>query len=179
MLVCLGIFYSIYRCQANGDFLFTVMLPVPKTDAVRSKYLFSCTIQLIAWVLAAVCTVIRIFTLDALPAYQEPFLMPANLAYLAYTVLIYAAFNFLFLRAYFVGMYQTKAPFASFLVVSALIVAAAEGLQRLGVLPFLRSTLRQALLPQAAMLCAALAIYILLTVSSYRSAVRAFLPRDI
>ena len=145
---------------------------------MRSKYLFSCTIQFAAWLLAAVCTAIRILSLERFPAYQNTFLMPANLAYLAYMLLIFAAFNSLFLNGYFVGLYKTGSPFFSFLVVSTVLVAAAEVLQRLPSLVFLRGTQRNALLIQGAMFCVALVIYVLLTVSSYRKSVRVFLPRD-
>ena len=47
--VCLGIFQSFQSGRENNDILYTVLLPVRKSDAVKAKFLSVCFIELAAF----------------------------------------------------------------------------------------------------------------------------------
>ena len=61
--VCFGVFHSFQNAREANDTLYTVLLPVKKTDCVSAKYVFTCFIQLIgygtgflrAWWLRCIC----------------------------------------------------------------------------------------------------------------------------
>ena len=80
--VCFGVFQSVQSGRENNDILYTVLLPVSKTDAVKAKYRFTVMIQMIAFALSTVLTLLRmIFMTKAGPYLTNP-MMNANQAYL-------------------------------------------------------------------------------------------------
>ena len=56
--VCMGIFYSFQFSRESNDPLFTVLLPVAKTDAVRAKFLFVLVVQGLSFLLMTICTLV-------------------------------------------------------------------------------------------------------------------------
>ena len=90
--VCLGIFQSFQTVRENNDVLYTVLLPVEKADAVRAKYIFVCFIEILAWLLMAVLTALRMTVLSGAGPYVSNPLMDANLVYLAWAAVVFALF---------------------------------------------------------------------------------------
>ena len=80
--ICLGIFYSFQLGRENNDILFTVLLPVEKSDAVRAKYLFTVFIQAAGFVLAFILTIIRLAALSKAPVYMTNPMMNAPTIFL-------------------------------------------------------------------------------------------------
>ena len=114
---CLGLFQSYQSSREANDILYSVLLPVAKRDVVKAKYLVAAVLEMAMFVLCAVCTIIRMAFLSDAGVYEANALMAANLVYLAFILLIFAAFNFFFIGGFFKTAYGVGKPFIVFIVV--------------------------------------------------------------
>ena len=64
-----------------------MLLPVSKTDAVKAKYKFTVLIQMIAFAISAVITILRMLFMTQVQPYIANPMMNANQAFLAYMLL--------------------------------------------------------------------------------------------
>ena len=142
--VCLGLFQSFQNGRETNDVLYTALLPVRKSDTVRAKYVFTCFIELCAFALACVLTALRMTVMRNFPPYVNNALASANLVFLAFTLLVYAAFNTVFLHGFFKTAYKTLRPFVTFAITTLVLVAVAETLWHIPPLAFLNETYRPA-----------------------------------
>ena len=126
--LCLGIFYSFQFGREANDVLYTALLPCRKGDVVRAKYAFVCLIQGTGWALSAVLTAVRMTVLSGAEVYINNQMLAATPAYLGCLLLIFSAFNGIFLGGFFKNAYRLGAPFLGFAVTAFVIVAAAEAL---------------------------------------------------
>ena len=108
--VCLGIFQSFQLARETGDILYTALLPVRKRDVPRAKLLSVSFFQLISVLLASVFTVIRLCFMSALPPYADNPLMPACPTLIAFMLIVYAEFNYIFVRGFIRTAYRLGAP---------------------------------------------------------------------
>lgn len=175
--VCLGIFQSFQTIRENNDVLYTVLLPVEKADAVRAKYIVVCFLEMIAWLLMAALTAVRMTALSGAAPYVSNPLMDANLVYLAYAALVFALFNIVFLGGFFRTGYKFGKPFVIFIVAAMLVVMLAEILHHIPGLDFLNGS--NDLGVQAVILAAGLAVYALTTWLSCRRSIRIFETLDL
>lgn len=126
--VCLGIFGSFQSAREAGDIFYTNMLPVAKKDVVKSKYIFTVAIQMISWILMFVLTLLRMsFLADVVP-YSINTLMNANFAYLGWNLIIFAAFNTIFLGNFFKTAYKLGIPFVLFGIATVIVLFLGEAL---------------------------------------------------
>jgi len=175
--LCFGIFQTFQNAREANDILYTVLLPIEKGDAVRAKYACVCFIQGIGFAAMAILTAIRmIFLGDAAP-YVNNAMMNANLVFLGYAALVFALFNGVFVGPFFRTAYKFGKPFITFIVLSFLLIAAAETLHHIPGLTFLNGTERLGI--QGLILGASLAVYVLTTVLSCRRAVKVFEEIDL
>lgn len=128
---CLGMFQSYQASREANDIMYSVLLPVAKRDVVKAKYLAAAVLQIAMFVLCAVCTVIRMVFLSGAGVYEANALMAANLVYLAFILVIFAAFNFIFIGGFFKTAYGVGKPFIVFIIVNFVIIAIAEALHHL------------------------------------------------
>ena len=175
--VCLGIFQSFQNARETNDILYTVLLPVEKADAVRAKYVFVCFIQIIAWVLMAALTVLRMTVLGNAGPYVTNPMMNANPVYLGWCALVFTNFNVLYLGGFFRTGYKFGKPFVLFASLSGILVIAGEVLHHIPGLEFLNGTDRLGV--QAVFMLVCLAVYILGTLLSCRGAIRSFEKIDL
>ena len=98
-------FQSYQRNREDHDILYSVLLPVKKTDVVKAKYGAAVILQMIAFTLCAACTVVRMAFLSESKVYTANILMGANPVFLAFALLIFAAFNVLFIGGFFKTIY--------------------------------------------------------------------------
>lgn len=129
--VCFGIFQSYQFGREDNDTLYTVLLPVRKSDAVKSKYAAAVAVQMTAFAMFAGFTCIRMVFLSDTVAYQTNVLMSANLIFLAFVLLIFAAFNCVFIGGFFKTAYGFGKPFICFIAVCFAIIGLAETLHHL------------------------------------------------
>ena len=128
---CLGVFQSYQNSREANDILYSVLLPVSKRDVVKGKYLAAVVLQMVAFLLCAACTIVRMVLLSDAAVYKANALMAANLVYLAFVLLIFAAFNFFFIGGFFKTSYGVGKPFIVFIVVNFVVIGIAEALHHL------------------------------------------------
>ena len=135
--ICFGIFHSFQNSREANDTVFSVLLPIRKSDFVRAKFAFTALIQLAGFVLSAVLTVVRMTALSGFTPYLTNKLLNATPYYLAFVLLIFAAFNVFFLGGFFKTGYKFGLPFLLFIIASFVLIAIAETLPHLPELEFL------------------------------------------
>ena len=171
--ICLGIFYTYQQVRECDDITYTVMLPVRKKDVVSAKYLFVLLIELIAFVLCALLTIIRMkFLGNAAPYVTNP-LMNANAAYLGYLLAVFASFNGIFLAGFFKTAYKIGKPFILFCVVGSIIIFMGEVLHHIPGLESLNDPANLSI-PQVVILLIGIAMFKLCTWFFYQKAVKDF-----
>lgn len=171
--ICLGIFYTYQQVREYDDITYTVMLPVRKKDVVSAKYLFVLLIELIAFVLCTLLTIIRMkFLGNAAPYVTNP-LMNANAAYLGYLLAVFASFNGIFLAGFFKTAYKIGKPFILFCVVGSIIIFMGEVLHHIPGLESLNDPANLSI-PQVVILLIGIAMFKLCTWFFYQKALKDF-----
>ncbi len=177
--VCFGVFHSFQNAREANDVLFTVLLPVRKRDFVCAKYAFSCCIQLLGFAIMAALTALRMTALAGGKAYVSNALMNPSPLFLAFVLLIFAAFNVFFLGGFFRTAYKLGIPFLCFGVATLVLIAVGEALHFLPGLGFLNAPAGARLGLQFALLGAAAAVYALATFASCRVSMARFEKLDL
>ena len=171
--ICLGIFYTYQQVREYDDITYTVMLPVRKKDVVSAKYLFVLLIELIAFVLCALLTIIRMKFLGNAAPYVTNQLMNANATYLGYLLAVFASFNGIFLAGFFKTAYKIGKPFILFCVAESIIIFMGEVLHHIPGLESLNDPANLSIL-QVAILAIGITVFMLCTWFSYQKAVKDF-----
>ena len=170
--VCLGLFQSFQSAREAGDILYTAMLPVSKVTVVSAKFLFSVTIELIAFSLMAVLTGLRMAFLSDAQVYLQNSLLNANLAFLGWVLMLFAVFNGLFIGGFFRTAYKIGIPFLSFGIVAAVVVTLSEAL---GFFPGMAGLKSTGFAPvQLVILAIGIGLYLAITAVSYFRSVANF-----
>ena len=164
--ICFGIFQSYQLGREDNDILYTVLLPVKKSDAVRAKYAAAVMLQLTAFILFAAFTCIRMAYLSNAGAYVSNPLMAANLVFLAFVLLIFAAFNVIFIGGFFKTAYRYGKPFILFIAAAFALIAIAETLHHLPGMGWINALDFSSFSRQLIILFAAAILYISATVVS-------------
>ena len=172
--ICLGIFYSFQLGRENNDILFTVLLPVEKSDAVRAKYLFTVFIQTAGFVLAFILTIIRMTALSAAPVYTTNPMMNANPAYLGWMLIVFTLFNTVFLGGFFKTAFNFGKPFVLFCIISFVWIAIVEALHHIPGLVWLNDTDALTDGRHWLILIVCLVIYVLVTWLSCKKSIKRF-----
>ena len=172
--ICFGIFHSFQHARESNDTLYTVLLPVRKKDFVRAKYMFTCMIQLAGFLLCAVLTAVRMSVLAQARPYVGNALMNATPLFLAFVLLIFAAFNVFFVGGFFRSGYRIGIPFLSFGIACLVLIGAAETTPHLPGMEFFHTPSGERLGLQFAILASSAAVYIILTLVSCRKSEKRF-----
>ena len=170
--ICFGIFQTFQNGRETNDVLYSALLPIDKKDVVKARYIFVCLIQTTAFILMAGLTALRIAVFADAAPYVNNAMMNANPVFLAWTLLIYALFNALFVGPFYKTAYKFGKPFVSFIVVSMLVICFAEVLHHIPGFTFLNTLDRLPL--QCLLMLFALVIFVLATILSCRTAQRHF-----
>ncbi len=176
---CLGIFQSFQAAREANDITYTALLPVAKSDVVRAKYVFCICIELIYFVITTVVTLIRMTALADAPIYQSNALMPANLVYLGFVLLIFGCFNDVFVCGFFKTAFKFGKPFVTFIVVAFIIVGIGETLVHIPFLTALATLGFEHFGTQLAFLAFGCVAYALLTALSMKKAIGNFEKIDL
>ena len=171
--ICLGIFHTYQQIREYDDVTYTVMLPVKKRDIVTAKYLFVLFIELTAFILCTLLTITRMKILGTAVPYATNQLMNANMAYLGYTMIVFAVFNSIFLAGFFKTTYKIGKPFFIFCVVSFIIIIMGEILHHIPDLESLNNPSNLSM-PQVVIFAIGIVVFMLCTWLSYQKAVKDF-----
>lgn len=177
--ICMGIFYSYQTIRENNDILYSVLLPVNKTDAVKAKFASAVILQLTAFALFGLFTLVRIMFMADAAVYTKNVLMNANFVFLAFVLVIFTAFNTVFIGGFFKTSYAYGKPFIVFTVVNFIIIAVAETLHHIPPLHWLNVCGAEYILKQIIILLAAVAVYITATVAAMKKSQKRFDNTDI
>lgn len=138
--VCFGLFQSFQNACLNNDILYTVLLPVKKTDAVKAKYGFAVFIQMVSFLIMLLLTILRMTMFTEAAVYTNNAMMNANQFFLGGILLIFALFNLLFINGFFKTAYKYGKPFLLFSIAAFIIVTLAETLHHIPGMEFLNKT---------------------------------------
>ena len=177
--VCLGIFQGYQLNRDSNDILYSVLLPVSKSEVVRGKYLSVVVLQMAAFFLCVICTLVRMIKLTNALVYETNVLMPANFVYLAFVLMIFACFNAVFLGGFFKTAYDIGKPFILFIVVNFIIIAVAEALHYMPGLGWTNALDFSFLGKQVISLIVAIFIYVATTIISCRKSCLRFQKIDL
>ena len=176
--ICLGIFYTYQQIREYDDITYTVMLPVKKKDVVTAKYLFVLFIEFIAFILCALITIIRMSSLGNAAPYVTNPLMNANAAYLGYVMIVFAAFNSIFLGGFFKTAYQIGRPFILFCLAGFIIITVGEALHHIPSLESLNDP-SYVSIPQVVIFVIGVTMFLLCTWLSYQKSIKNFEKIDL
>ena len=172
--VCFGVFQSFQNGCLNNDILYTVLLPIKKTDAVKAKYGFTMMIQLISFVMMVALTMLRMTVLADAAPYVHNAMMNANPFFLAGNLLVFALFNWLFVGGFFKTAYKYGKPFLLFSVASFLFIILAETLHHIPGLEFLNNTHGMGDARQWLILVISILVYVSVSILSCRISIKRF-----
>ena len=177
--VCLGIFKSFQTGRETNDILYTVLLPIKKSDAVKARFIFVAFIELVSVAVMAVLTVVRMTVLSDAAPYVQNVLMSANPVFLAFTLLIFAMFNLIFVRGYFRTAYATGKPFIVFIVIAFVIIGIAEALHHVPGLAFVNSVSGEGIAANYIILAIGAILYVLITLVAFKASCKSFETVDL
>jgi len=177
--VCFGIFQSYQMAREDNDILYSVLLPVRKTDVVRAKYATTVILQMIAFILCAIFTGIRMMLLSDAKVYTTNVLMAANPVFLAFVLLIFTAFNVIFLGGFFKTAYRFGKPFVIFIIVNFAIIGMAEALHHFPGLGWLNAMDFSYAGRQIMILAGAAIVYVVVTAVSCKASQKRFEKIDL
>jgi len=177
--VCFGIFQGYQYSREAGDMAYSVVLPVKKTDLVKAKFVTACLLQMVALMLFALFTLLRMTLLANTGVYIENALMGANFVFLGYVLLIFAIFNWVFVGGFFKTAYNIGKPFVLFVVVGFFVILMAEVLHHLPGMAWLNTLDYSDLGRQVLVLLCGVGLYVGITVLSCRGAQKRFLKIDL
>ena len=175
--VTLSLFFTCLNARENNDAVFSLSLPVKKTDLVRSRILFTCTIELLSVLFAAPFTV-----LSAKIAPQGNAAgMDANLVLLGQALLLFGLFNLVFFPSYYKDISKVGVPFVKACVVSFALVAVDICLCY--AVPYVKDVLDTPgfahIVPKTLCLLAGALSFAVLTLAAYKVSEKRFLKLDI
>lgn len=177
--VCFGIFQAFQYGREANDILYTVLLPGGKENTVTAKYLSACFFELVGFLLMAALTCVRMTALRDAGPYAANVLMAANPLFLAFALLIFTAFNLIFLGGFFKTGYGIGRPFVLFIIAAFLLIGIGETLHHLPGLTFLNASAGEGLAPQVVILLIAAVLYGALTGLSWARSRRVFEQLDL
>ena len=177
--VCIGIFQGYQINKDSNDIMYSILLPVSKSQVVKAKYLTVAILQMAAFVLCLLFTLIRMTLFSNTAVYENNVLMPANFVYLAFVLLIFACFNVIFVGGFFKTAYGIGKPFILFIVANFIIIIAAEVLHYVPGFEWMNAMDFRFMTKQVISFIGALGIYIVFTVMSCRTSCMRFQKIDL
>lgn len=177
--VCLGIFRSFQAGGETNDILYTVLLPIRKSDAVKARFIFVMFIEFASFAIMAALTAVRMTVLADVGPYVQNALMSANPVFLAFTLLIYAAFNLVFVRGFFKTGYKTGKPFICFIIICFVLIGIAETLHHIPGLGFLNAISGEGMTANYMILLISAIIYALLSHIAFKASCKSFETVDL
>ena len=166
----LGLFHSFQSAREATDIVFSALLPIAKRDVVKGKYYFVCMIQICTAVLMAVTVLLRMTVFSDSSVYRGNALMNANLFALGAALFIFGLFNVIFVGGFFKTAYKIGRPFVIFIIAAFLFITVFEALHHIPGLGKLNSFGTDDIALQILLLTAGIALYLIMTVLSYRKA---------
>lgn len=177
--ICFGIFQGYQYSREAEDIAYSVLLPVKKTDVVKAKFVAAFLLQMVAFALLTIFTLIRMTFMSDVGVYVNNALMGANLVFLGFVLLIFAIFNWVFIGGFFKTAYSYGKPFVSFIILCFLVIIVAEVLHHFPGLGWMNTLDYSNLGVQMTVLLCAGGVYAAVTILSCRVAQKRFEQIDL
>ncbi|MBO4837723.1 MAG: ABC-2 transporter permease [Clostridia bacterium] len=177
--VTLGLFQSFQTAREANDIVFSALLPIAKKDVVTGKYVFVCFIEACGLVLMTIAVMLRMTVFRASPAYLANALMNANFYALGVAFIIFGLFNWIFVGGFFKTAYRFARPFVTYIIAAFLTILLAESLHHFPGLGMLNAFGTEHLALQLGLLGFGIAVFVLITLLSCRSACGSFEKIDL
>ena len=129
--ITLGIFQTFQSAREANDIVYSALLPVPKTDVVKGKFIFTVFIEMCGFVVMLVLTLVRMTAWKDATPYVKNALMNANFVFLAFALLIFGLFNMIFLGGFFKTAYQLGKYFVIYIIAILFVIGIAESLHHI------------------------------------------------
>ena len=172
---CIALFITLMYGRETNDIYYTALLPIKKRDTVKSKCLLAVLAQLSQLLISIPFAVLRVCILPD----GNIVGIEANLAYYGFGLVIFAAFNFVFLTQFFKTAYKVGKAFVLAAIPATVGVVAMEALAHLPGFAWLDSVSQEMLLRQMPILLIGVIVYVVGIVVTYRVAARHFEQVDL
>lgn len=177
--ICFGIFQGYQYSREADDITYSVLLPVKKTDVVKAKFIAAFLLQMAAFALLTVFTLIRMTFMSEVGVYVNNALMGANFIFLGFALLIFAIFNWVFIGGFFKTAYKYGKPFVSFIVLCFLVIIVAEALHHFPRMGWMNTLDYSNFGMQMTVLLCAGGVYVAVTILSCRVSQKRFEKIDL
>lgn len=175
----LGIFQSFQSAREANDIVFSALLPVPKTDVVKGKFIFTLFIELCGLAIMTILVLVRMTVWSNATVYTNNKLMNANFVFLAFAFFIFGLFNMIFLGGFFKTAYKLGKYFVIHIVVTFLVISIAEALHFIPGLEAVNAFGFDSIGLQVAALVAGIVLFVGLTLISYKKSCKNFEKIDL
>lgn len=173
----LAIFFTCLSGRENKDILYMMLLPLRKRDIVRARFGFAVLLELAQLAIAVPFAFLR----QKMPLPGNEVGMDANIAFFGLSLVLLGIFNLAFFVPYYKNPEQVGTTFAKTSVLFFAVMLLMEALTH--IVPFMRDVLDTKdplhLTAKLAVLAAGAAVFVLLTMLSYRKSVRVFEAIDL
>lgn len=177
--ITLGIFQSFQNVKETNDIVFSALLPIPKKDVVKGKYIFCIFIELCGMIITIILTIIRMLMLSNALPYVNNQLMNANLFFIAMAFILFGLFNIIFVNGFFKTAYKVGKPFVIYIIICFIVIAVFESLHFFPKLEYLNTRNFDFLIYQIIALILGITFYILITLIAYRKSIKNFNKIDL
>ena len=177
--ICFGIFQGYQYSREADDITYSVLLPVKKTDVVKAKFIAAFLLQMAAFALLTVFTLIRMTFMSEVGVYVNNALMGANFIFLGFALLIFAIFNWVFIGGFFKTAYKYGKPFVSFIALCFLVIIVAEALPHFPRMGWMNTLDYSNFWMQMTVLLCAGGVYVAVTILSCRVSQKRFEKIDL
>ncbi|MEA5002977.1 MAG: ABC-2 transporter permease [Christensenella sp.] len=174
--VCLGIFLMSITARENKDDYYSMMLPIPKRDTVKARFLMVIFLEILQLVIAIPFAVLnhKLF-----PSGNEAGIN-ANIAFFGFAFIIFGVFNLIFFTMHYKNTSKVGIPFLVACIGVGIVIMAVESASY--VFPFFHDYIKT-MVPgflgyQFAILAAGAVLYALLTFVAYKKSATAFERMD-
>ena len=176
--VTLGLFHSFQNAREANDIVYSALLPIAKHDVVKGKYQFSMMIEMAAFIVMVILTIVRMTVLSDAEAYRENALMNANPFFLGMALVIFGLFNTVFIGGFFKTAYKLSS-FFPYIIAAFAVIGIAEAAHYVPGLEAFNAYGFDDIGLQIGLLAAGALVYLALTYVSYRKACERFETIDL
>ena len=175
----LGLFQSFQSAREANDIVFSALLPVPKTDVVKGKFIFTLFIELCGLAIMTILVLVRMTVWSNATVYTNNKLMNANFVFLAFAFFIFGLFNMIFLGGFFKTAYKLGKYFVIHIVVTFFVISIAEALHFIPGLEAINAFGFDSIGLQATALVVGVLLFVGLTLISHKKSCKNFEKIDL
>ena len=175
--VSMAIFFTCLQGRENNDVVYSLNLPVPKSDIVKARFMFAVILELLQLLLMVPFAILS----QSFNKLGNQAGMDANLSLFAVGLVVYGLFNLVFFLSYYRDVTKVGTAFVKSSIL--LFVCAALNAAGTHAIPFIRERLDtpdpEFLAVKLASLAVGALVYVALTLIAYRSSLKNFEKQDL